>query len=292
MQINSPLVSIICLCYNHARFVEEALLSVLNQTYKNIEIIVCDDASTDSSWEKILTLKLKFPSINIYQNIDNQGNCKTFNNALALCNGKYIVDFATDDVMFPERIEKQVEFFESQQESVGVIYHNALLINEKGKDIGIHDEEIPPSGAIFSEILNRYFICPPTMMMQKFVLQQLNGYNEKLAYEDFDFWVRSSLISNYAYQNEILTKRRVVKNSLSNTFGTNPKMLLSTLKVCEYAFENCKNEIEIKALTHRVAYEIRFALLKKQFKVVKAYQELANKLHKLPLIYKIICFVL
>src|SRR5690554_6116465 len=102
-----PLVSVICLCHNHERFLEEAIDSVLDQTYPNIEIIVVDDASTDGSKAllKDICVKNNLPFIDIAENI---GNCAAFNKGFSVAKGKYVIDFAMDDVMMPERIEKQV----------------------------------------------------------------------------------------------------------------------------------------------------------------------------------------
>src|SRR4051812_17801652 len=109
--MTSPLVTVICLCYNQEKFVREAFYSVLRQTYRNIQIIVVDDASTDESVKEIQSI---LPADILFIPLEmNLGNCKAFNKALTYANGKYIIDFATDDVMTLQRIEKQVQFFES-----------------------------------------------------------------------------------------------------------------------------------------------------------------------------------
>src|SRR5258708_38496375 len=98
--MESPLVSIVCLCFNHERFVGEALRSVFQQTYSNIQIIIVDDFSTDGSTsiiKKVIsdyTHKIQF--LGLTQNL---GNCKAFNQGLALATGDFVIDFSTDDVM-------------------------------------------------------------------------------------------------------------------------------------------------------------------------------------------------
>src|SRR6188474_1772085 len=82
--MEKPLVSVICLCYNHGRFIREAVESVLNQSYKNIQVIVTDDASTDNTVEEIHSLKVMYPSIELLLLPRNLGNCKAFNEALKL----------------------------------------------------------------------------------------------------------------------------------------------------------------------------------------------------------------
>ena len=110
----NPLVSVICLCYNHADYVTESLDSVLNQEYKNIEIIIIDDCSTDNSVPVIDEWLQKYPSILFIKNKTNLGNTKSFNKALEIAKGAYIIDFATDDILMPNCITQQIEKFSTK----------------------------------------------------------------------------------------------------------------------------------------------------------------------------------
>lgn len=194
-----PLVSVICLCYNHARFVREAVVSVVGQTYKNLQVIVADDNSNDGSVSEIQKLKAEYPFLEILLLTHNVGNCKAFNSAFKLAKGKFIIDFATDDVMMPDRIEKQVLYFEQSDQHVGVVFTDATYIDEAGKFIRNHFPYLLkkklithiPQGDVYRDVLSTYFIPGPTMMVRREVLDFLGGYDEELTYEDFDFWVRS-----------------------------------------------------------------------------------------------------
>ena len=88
MNSEKPLVSIICHCYNHSKFVLETLKSVLNQTYDNIEVIVVDDFSTDNSADVISSFMVKHPEIKFIQNHRNLGITKSFNRILKKTKGK------------------------------------------------------------------------------------------------------------------------------------------------------------------------------------------------------------
>ncbi|HRX01281.1 MAG TPA: glycosyltransferase family A protein, partial [Cyclobacteriaceae bacterium] len=105
-----PLVSVICLCYNHEEFVEEAIESVLAQTYPNVELIVVDDASVDRSKQVIGTILKQHERVKFIDLKENHGNCAAFNIGFRQCQGKYVVDFATDDIMLNSRIAEQVQF--------------------------------------------------------------------------------------------------------------------------------------------------------------------------------------
>ncbi len=269
-----PLVSVICLCYNHGQFVEEALTSVFSQTYPNLEIVLVDDASTDESVAQIQTVlehfskASSFPVKTIFLP-ENLGNCKAFNPGLALATGKYVIDFATDDVMLPERIEKQVRCFESLDESFGVVFTEAEYIDETGQHLYFHFQdklskmypENVPAGNVYAKLLSTYFISSPTMMMKKKVLDALGGYDEQLAYEDFDFWVRSARHYQYAFLDECLTKVRKTGRSLSSGwYRAGDPQLYSTYLVCKKAVKLNKTQEDHQALVKRIKFEIRQAV--------------------------------
>ena len=264
--MSSSLVTVICLCYNHANYLREAIESVLNQTYQRVQIIVVDDASTDGSVQEINGLKASHPSLELMLLSRNVGNCKAFNAALKLVRGEYIVDFATDDVMMPNRIERQLDFFTSHNESVGVVFTDAIYIDKDGKSFRNHYEylkrkrllDVVPQGDVYCDVLARYFIASPTMMMKREVIEALNGYDEDLAYEDFDFWVRSSRLYEYTFLDERLTKIRRTGHSMSSGwYVPGDKQLHSTYLVCKKASLLNRNDAERQALIRRVRYEFR-----------------------------------
>jgi glycosyltransferase involved in cell wall biosynthesis len=265
-----PLVSVICLCYNHARFAREAIASVINQTYPNIEIIVVDDASTDNSQALLHELAQRYRSITYLPQKDNHGICKAFNIGFQRCNGEFIVDFATDDVMHPERIARQVEWFRMRESSYGVVYTDATYIDEQGKVLRHHMEylkakrllDIIPEGDVYAELLKRFFVPSPSMLVRKEVMEKLQGYDENLAYEDFDFWVRSSRFYKYGYLPQRLTLIRRSHGSLSSGwYVKGDKQLHSTYLVCLKAKQMNASEDEKVALIQRVRYEFRQSVM-------------------------------
>lgn len=276
--MESPLVSVICLCYNHKQFVREAVESVLQQTYSNIQLFVVDDASTDGSPEKIQKLKDEYPSIEILMLETNIGNCAAFNRGLGLVKGDYVIDLAADDMLLSDRIKIGVERLEALGEKYGVHYSDALLVSETGEMIKKHSENVTivpmPTGNVYDKVIQHYFICSPTMMMRKKVLDELGGYDETLHYEDFDFWVRSSRNYLYDYSPEVLIKKRVVKGSLSDVqFEKKSTHWKSTLRVLEKAKELNRNDEEARALQKRIWYEIGYHL--KRFSVEAMYRYLS-----------------
>lgn len=274
--MSSPLVSVICLCYNHSRYVVEAMQSVIDQTYPAVELIVIDDASTDRSVEVIKGFvkgKEQIKFISLEQNV---GNCAAFNKGLELSSGAYIIDLAADDVLFPTRIEEGVKALDSVQDDFGVQFSDAQLIDEGGDFIGFHSESYPhhtiPQGDIYREVIARYFILSPTMLVKRKVLELLNGYDEQLAYEDFDFWIRSARHFKYLYIPKPLVKRRVLKDAMnSKQFVKGSEQLRSTFKVCRKINELNETAEEKRALMSRIRYEMKISLKLFDFSLAADY---------------------
>lgn len=293
----SPLVSVVCLCYNHARFLREALDSVLAQTYSNLEVIVVDDCSTDGSVSIIQEYVQRHPQIQFISTGKNQGNTRAFNLGWRASSGAYIIDFATDDALLPDRVAQQVAAFEKLDQTYGVVYTDAVYINDASTPIGYHYkrrqngalEAYAPSGDVFADLLRKYIICPPTMMVRRQVFDTLGGYDETLAYEDFDFWVRSSRLYNYFYLDKVTTKRRVHISSLSRGwYKSGNKLLASTVRVCEKAAALVQTEPERKALAQRLQYEARHAYLTGNFREADKLLDLLGQQGGTPVLYMLL----
>ncbi|AFM05317.1 glycosyl transferase [Bernardetia litoralis DSM 6794] len=286
------MVSIICLCYNHANFIEEALNSVFNQSYKNWELIIINDASTDNSQEIIDKIVKKNSSKNnTIQSIHlekNQGNCAAFNEGFKISKGKYIIDLAADDKFEVDKLEKQVRVLENADSKTGICFTNATLINEEvdeennktGNYYFDWYKKKPKDGFIFKELIRAGgMICSPTMLIKREVLQELGGYDESLSYEDYDFWVRSSRNWKYVFLDENLTFYRKTNHSHSSTFKKkNNPHLYSTFKICQKGFYLCKNKEEYKSLSISVLYHFKESLKYKNYKAAKKFFCLFGKL--------------
>lgn len=281
-----PLVSVIALCYNHEKFVHEAIDSIINQTYSNIEIIIVDDASTDKSRLEIEKLLVKNTQIKFIPLESNIGSCAAFNVGYKMSKGDFIIDFATDDILFPTRIEKGVKAFQSADKNVGVNFSNALIVNEDGtffadfyetnkKGRAIHP---PPEGDLYELLVKRYFICPPTLFSKREVFESLEGYDENLTYEDFDFLIRSSRKYKYCYTDDILVHRRKVSNSMSTKqYVYKSKQMYSTLEICKKIQALNESSDEQKALRIRIYYEMRQCIRTGNLKLLLSYLKLLMK---------------
>ena len=280
--MSAPLVSVVCLCHNQCRFVGEAIQSVLKQTYGNIQLIVVDDASTDESVAQIKEAVRGRPTVETLFIDVNTGHCKAFNRALLLVKGEFIIDLAADDVLLADRIEEGVKWFQQAGRDCGVHFSDAEWVDEKGKHLYNHSERYPhetiPTGHIYKELISRYFICPPTMMFTKRVMEELRGYDEHLSYEDFDFWIRSSRTFKYGYTPKILVKKRMVSNSQGRKqFQLFSRQSKTTYRVCEKIMGLNSSRMEQEALSKRLLYEMRLNVRLLNFRMVKKYFTLWNR---------------
>lgn len=280
-----PWVSVICTSYNHEAFIAETLQSVVSQCYPNVELIVIDNASTDRTADRINEFVRQNPAVEFIRNRQNVGLCRAFNQGLKRASGQYIIDLSADDVMLPQRISRQVATFERLSESYAVVFTNAAYINSEGAMLGHHypinnkgqAKQKVPSGGVFRQVLESYFICTPTMMMRKEVLDSIGGYDESLCFEDFDFWVRTARQYQYAYLDEVLTHKRRLTDSLSmQVIRPDNGLLQSTLKVCYKAFDQCVTRDEYRTLANRIRSFIRKCFYAEQFDLALKYGELLH----------------
>jgi glycosyltransferase involved in cell wall biosynthesis len=274
--MDTPLVTVICLCYNHEAFLKEAIDSVFTQRYPAIQLIVVDDASTDSSAKVIKEILKEHPEILFLSLKSNVGNCKAFNKGFEQSTGRFIIDLAADDALMPDRIQEGINAFERSGAGYGVNFSDAELIDESGSRLGFHSDQFPhttiPQGDVYQPVIERYFINSPTMMMRREVLVALGGYDETLAYEDFDFWVRSSRDFLYTYTPKPLVRRRMLKTSMaSNQYKRNSLQLASTYEVCKKIEKLNRNTSEDKSLRKRILYEMRKAITVGEFQLSWKY---------------------
>lgn len=290
---NLPLVSVICLCYNQEKFIVATLQSVKNQSYKNIELIIADDCSTDNSKKTIENWLINHPNIQFIANETNLGNTKTFNKALQIVKGDYIIDLAADDILLYECVKKQVgAFLNSKVSNVGIVYGNAELISENNSHIRYYYKlnakkkvlHKPATGDIYLAMLSQSsMICSVSSMIKREVLDGLNGYDENLAYEDLDLWIRTSRNYNFEFIDAVLVQKRELENSLGsqfyNKFNSKTKKLnYSSYQVIKKAAALNKNKIENKALLKRIHYEMDKAFKTYNFFLFIKYIPLEFKL--------------
>ncbi len=132
---NKPLISVIFPVHNSASTVAEAVNSILNQTYKNLEIIAIDDFSRDKSYSILKKIKKTNKHLRLYRNVKRYGIGITLNRALKKAKGTYITFMDSDDISSPRRLKKQLDFLLNNPDTVAV-GSQVTFIDERGKKIG------------------------------------------------------------------------------------------------------------------------------------------------------------
>jgi hypothetical protein len=166
------------------------------------------------------------------------------------------------------------------------VYTNAELIDEQSQVLGLHHRPdgrgglrpVPASGWVFADVLARYFISTPTMMMRRTCLEELGGYDGALRYEDFDFWVRASRNWQFLFLDAVTTRKRKHPRSMSaQAYRRHDPYLASTIAVCRKALALCRTAGEHVALAQRLRWELQQAL---RHRHAAQARELAALLHQ------------
>lgn len=282
-----PLVTVIALCYNHAPYLRECLASVRMQTYPNIELIIIDDSSTDGSAELIRVFVASNPGTTVIFHEHNEGNCRAFNEALRLARGKFVVDLACDDVLLPDRLARQVAELTARGVAYGVCFANEMRIDLAGRELGTfyptdasgRSRTAVFQGDVYAAVLADSFVPATTMLVRRAVLDELGGYDETLAYEDFDFWVRSARRWQYAYVDAVLMRKRTVPGSLgSRATKVRNDLLPSSLTVCRKARALNRTALENRQLARRVRYFLRQCWYTHHFELATDFANLLQTL--------------
>ncbi|WP_404445978.1 glycosyltransferase [Sutcliffiella horikoshii] len=207
-----PQVTVFIPVYNSEKNIKECINSIIDQTYKNLEILIVDDGSTDNSLDIINSFNDN--RIRLIRNNENKGIPYTRNLGLQEAKGKYLAVMDSDDIAFLNRIEVQVKFMEKNKD-IDVLGSNYQLIGGKFNKKVISkftiDQEIK-AGLIF---LNR--ICNSTAFIR---LESINNFKIKynpsyFVVQDYDFFVQVSKIGKLFILPEILIKYRISHSNIT-----------------------------------------------------------------------------
>jgi glycosyltransferase involved in cell wall biosynthesis len=241
-----PRVTVVALCYNHERFVETCLDSIRAQTYQDFELIICDDASSDRSPDLIEAWIAKnFPNAIFLRQSLNLGVCKVLNLALAKACGQFLSMISTDDMWEQDKLARQVAFLDQQGDDVAMIYSDVSLMDVDGivlpgRFIDRHWPGLtPPSGNLLEHLSTRNFIPAMATLIRTRSLRAVGGYDEKLAYEDYDMWLRLAQRFRIMFLDVIVARYRLVPGSLGDQLFRVPNRL-SIVADCRIAIKQLR----------------------------------------------------
>jgi len=193
-------VSVIVLSYNQSEYIERCLESVFNQSYKNLEVIVSDDCSTDETDKKIAALK-RIYDFKFIKREKNLGLVKNLNLACKEAKGDYVALVAADDLWQPDKIKIQKEYMRQHKETA-VCGGYVNIIDKKGNIIKSPDaNDIVFKELNFDEIMLDNYMPAPTIFIRNEYLKMMNYFDEKYKFEDWQFLLKTL---NHGYKIVIL----------------------------------------------------------------------------------------
>ena len=201
-----PKVSVIIPTYNCAHYLEQAIESAMNQTYRDLEIIVLDDGSTDNTSEVVR----KYGTNIRYIRQANAGLPAARNRAIESSSGEFLAFLDSDDWWELSKLAKQVPLLEDDPQ-VGLVYTDLRVVHDDGEIIPsfLASRPLATSGYVFDRLLQSGFILPSTVLMRRVCLDQVGMFDESMrSHEDIELWLRICQKWKVALINEPLTHRR------------------------------------------------------------------------------------
>ena len=206
-----PLISVIISYFNNRKFILDALSSVINQTYKNIEVIIIFDDENNEDYEYIKKYIKKDKRISIYKNNIRLGAGESRNKGIKFSKGQYIAFLDSDDLWHKEKLHKQITFM--QKNNLKISHTSYRIIDNKNNSIGLRIAK----SLNFDLLLKSCDIGLSSVVLKKEVLSDINFPN-LITKEDYVLWLK---ISQKGYQiepiDEILMSWRKTNNSLSSS---------------------------------------------------------------------------
>lgn len=239
-----PLVSVLIPVYNGVPFINQTLDSILNNNYKNIEIILVDDGSKDTSRNTCLEYVTKHENIKFISFEKNKGMDRALNAGIKVANGKYIARINQDDIIMPDRLEKQVKFLEKNADYVAVGGQIILFTNDNPEyakvSFPLTDEEIRSKWLVFSPFSD------PTVTFRTSTVLETPGYSQLMwPADDVHMWYMLGSLGKLANLPDVVTKVRWHRGA--GSIQSHKRQMRKTWEVHKWAQENVqKPSISVK----------------------------------------------
>jgi glycosyltransferase involved in cell wall biosynthesis len=239
-----PTVSVCISTYNRENYLKETLQSVFAQTYKDYEIVIVDDGSTDGTGEMIKQLGCNIR----YHWQRNGGDAAAKNKLIELASGEYITLLDSDDLLMPDAVERMTTVMQQEAEPV-IVYGPYLRIDQRGSVIG-KDKRRLYSGFVTKCLFQDVFIHSCGSMFPKNALKEAGGFDTSLRVcSDYDLWLRLSLKYRFVALSEPTFKRRRHSGNLTNRSTQNQ---ITELEVLErFYYERGGNNVVPKRIAMR-----------------------------------------
>lgn len=198
-----PLVSIVTPSYNQGRFIEETILSVINQDYPNIEYIVMDGGSTDQTLE----ILKKYDGRLTWFSEKDKGQTDAINKGLRLAKGEILAYLNSDDTYLPGAVSRAVHYLTAENPDSSFVYGEGYHITAEGKII----ERYPTESYDFRRLAETCYICQPATFWKRGVIETIGLFDDGLYYAmDYDYWIRiAKQYGTLGHINDYLANSRI-----------------------------------------------------------------------------------
>jgi glycosyltransferase involved in cell wall biosynthesis len=232
--MNAPRVSAIVPTYNAERWLGEALDSALAQTFRDLEIVVVNDGSTDRSAAIAAAYAARHPGRVRVIHQPNRGLCHARNTALAAARGTYFALLDADDVWLPHHLERSVSLLEARPD-VALVHADIERIDTAGASLGRNVRYWPTLtlDAFNALFLRREHVCCPTAVFRRAAIERVGDFDaqfNRLGCEDRDLWLRISGVAPIAFLPELHARYRLHGGNMSANFD---KMLAARLRLVD-----------------------------------------------------------
>lgn len=241
----NPLVSVLIPVYNGVPFISQTLDSIINNNYKNFEIILVDDGSKDASRKTCCEYESKYSNIRFIAFEKNRGMDRALNAGIKVANGKYIARINQDDLIMPDRLEKQIKFLEENADHVAVGGQIVLFTNENPEyakiSFPLTDAEIRSKWLMFSPYSD------PTVTYRKSAILETPGYSQLMwPADDVHMWYMLGSLGKLANLPDVVT--RVRWHNGAGSIRSHKRQMRKTWEVHKWAQENIqKPSVGVKA---------------------------------------------
>ncbi len=264
IQEHRPLVTVVLPVYNHEKYVVESIQSILDQTYRNVELIIINDGSKDRSHEMILTLvdecEQRFVRFE-YVDRENKGLSATLNEALTIAKGKYFAVLASDDVALSDKTEVLVCALEEKGMTFAAAFGNALFIDDQGRRIRLdklgHISEVPgfenfiefylqnrcldykgEQFGTYETLIAGNYLPAMSNIVRTAALLEIGGWTPGNIVEDWEMWLKLSKSFKFLYVDQPVALYRRHELNISNTAVG--KLFNASMLLVENEKEFCK----------------------------------------------------
>ena len=194
----TPRVSVVIPCFNGERFVRGAVESVLSQTYRELEVVVVDDGSSDGSRAVVRDL-MSDPRVNLVTHDSNRGIPSARNSGVAASRGEYVAFLDQDDEWVPEKLERQVPLLDEGPAELGLVFSDVLMVDDGGRNLGLAQGREIPSGLDRMSTKERLralflhnFVSLISVLVRRRCLDEVGGFDETITggMDDYELCLR------------------------------------------------------------------------------------------------------